>query len=161
MTTYEKVKEWRIKNKDKVNEQARRYRKKHPETNKKAKVKYRNKDIGMTQKREAAYSRKWRKENPTKQNERYEKWRIKREIKLWEIAGRERSLFCELCLKDEITVFDHCHSTGFFRGWICDRCNKVLGLAQDSIFLVSKMIQYLENFNGKVDIKEAQLTSKK
>ena len=100
----------------------------------------------MIRKRDAAWQRKWRKENPTKQQERYERWRIKQEAKLWDIAGRPRSEICELCGKLEITVFDHCHLSDVFRGWLCDRCNKVLGLVNDNPDLLNKMIYYLEKF---------------
>ena len=40
-------------------------------------------------------------------------------------------------------VFDHCHQSNSFRGWICDRCNKVLGLVKDSVELLNKMGTYL------------------
>lgn len=156
MTTYEQVKEWRKNNKDKVLEQARRYRKKHPETNKKAKDKYRKTNKDMINKREKAYAAKWRKENPTAQQVRYERWRNKAEAKLWDIAGRPRACKCEICHKDEITVFDHCHNTGKFRGWLCDRCNKTLGIVKDSPELLREMAYYLEKHNGQINNKEKE-----
>jgi len=146
MTTYEKVKEWRAKNKDKVAEQGKRYRAKHPETARKAVKKYREKNIGMTRQREAAYAARWRQENPDKQRIRYERWRNNLEAKLWEKAGRPRSDICEICLSKEFTVFDHCHKTDRFRGWICDRCNKMLGLVKDCPILLNKLANYLEKF---------------
>ena len=39
---------------------------------------------------------------------------------------------------------DHCHTTGKFRGFICNRCNTILGCAQDSIDHLVKMILYLK-----------------
>lgn len=153
MTNYEKVKEWRAKNKDKVNEQAMRYRAKHPETNKKAKAKYREKNKDQIKEREKIYAARWRKENPTAQQIRYERWRNNKEAKLWDIAGRPRAEKCELCNIDELTVFDHCHLSGNFRGWICDRCNKVLGIVKDSSELLRKMANYLEKHDGKVIIE--------
>jgi len=49
-----------------------------------------------------------------------------------------------------MTVFDHCHDKGHFRGWICDRCNKTLGLVYDDIDLLKKLISYLEATDGKI-----------
>lgn len=52
---------------------------------------------------------------------------------------------CELCHQfNRRIVFDHCHTSGRFRGWLCDRCNKVLGLMKDDPKLLRKMADYLE-----------------
>ena len=63
--------------------------------------------------------------------------------KLEEIAGRKRSKICEICYEDGIIVFDHNHKTGLFRGWICVRCNTVLGKIKDNKNLLKKLISYL------------------
>ena len=151
MSSYEKVKEWRAKNKDKVNEQARRYRAKHPEANKKAKANYRGNNLEKIKERDRIAQAKRRRNDPEGQKIRYERWRNKREAKLCEIAGRQRAEICELCDKQELTVFDHCHISGKFRGWICDRCNKVLGIVKDSKELLMKMANYLERHNVKIN----------
>jgi hypothetical protein len=39
---------------------------------------------------------------------------------------------------------DHCHKTGRFRGFICCRCNRVLGYMNDSPELLRKAATYLE-----------------
>lgn len=66
--------------------------------------------------------------------------------------GRPRPQCCELCgehangpfgHKFVGIVFDHDHATGVPRGWLCDRCNKVLGLVKDSPALLARMIVYL------------------
>lgn len=151
MTDYEKVKEWRAKNKDKVNEQARRYRAKHPETNEKAKAKYRANNLAKIRENDRQSQAKRRRENPERQKIRYENWRARHEAKLWDKAGRPRAYQCEICNKKEITVFDHCHKTDLFRGWICDRCNKMLGLVKDCPILLRKLADYLEIFNDKIN----------
>ncbi len=148
MTTYQKVKEWRKENKDKVLDQARRYRKKHPESNKKAKEKYRKNNIDKVREMDKIAAAKRRKNDPEGQKRRAENFRIRKEAKLCELAGSPRANICEICDKKEKTVFDHCHKNGNFRGWICDRCNKMLGLVKDSTDLLNKMIHYLEKFNG-------------
>lgn len=41
-------------------------------------------------------------------------------------------------------VLDHNHETKKFRGWICDRCNRCLGLLKDNSALLRKAVDYLE-----------------
>lgn len=149
MSKYEKVKEWRKNNPEKVLEQARRYRKKHPEVNKKAKEKYREANLDEIKKRDREAQAKSRALNPQAQRIRYERWRCKKEAELWNIAGRPRAEKCELCLELGMTVFDHCHKSGKFRGWICDRCNRALGIVKDNPNLLIELALYLEKDNGK------------
>jgi hypothetical protein len=59
-------------------------------------------------------------------------------------AGRPRPDSCEICVATAITQFDHCHQSNEFRGWICRRCNSVLGLVGDSAELLDKLKCYLE-----------------
>lgn len=40
---------------------------------------------------------------------------------------------------------DHDHATGRFRGWLCHRCNRAIGLLGDSIELLEKAAQYLRD----------------
>lgn len=154
MSNYEKVKEWRKNNPEKVLEQARRYRKKHPETNKKAKEKYRESNLDKIRESDRLAQARRRKADPEGQKIRYERWRNKKEAELWDIAGRPRADQCEICLDMVMTVFDHCHDGGHFRGWICDRCNRVLGCVKDNIELLNAMIKYLENDRGKINNQE-------
>ncbi len=144
MTSYEKVKEWRKNNPEKVLEQARRYREKHPETNKKAKEKYRENNLEEIRERDRIAQDRKRKQDPEAQLIRYRKWRDKKEVELWELAGRPRAAECEICFDKVKTVFDHCHEGGHFRGWICDRCNRVLGSVKDDVKLLNAMVNYLE-----------------
>ena len=51
---------------------------------------------------------------------------------------------CEICSSETKIVFDHCHKTGKFRGWICSSCNSALGFAYDNINILKAMITYLE-----------------
>lgn len=69
------------------------------------------------------------------------------------ILGRKRPSTCEICGSDGCgrgnkpesgICFDHDHATGVPRGWLCDRCNKVLGLVYDNPALMHKLIRYLE-----------------
>jgi len=59
------------------------------------------------------------------------------------LAGRPRPKFCEICNKERIICYDHDHKTGKFRGWICDKCNMAIGLADDNTEILKNMINYL------------------
>lgn len=43
---------------------------------------------------------------------------------------------------------DHNHTTKQVRGLICNKCNIMLGMANDSINILKEAIKYLENQNG-------------
>lgn len=58
-------------------------------------------------------------------------------------AGRPRSASCEICGKYGKIVFDHDHDSDVFRGWICSRCNFVLGEVGDSQELLMKLVEYI------------------
>lgn len=59
-------------------------------------------------------------------------------------AGRSRSHRCEVCYIVGKVDFDHCHKDGHFRGWICRRCNLVLGLVKDDQTLLRNLALYLD-----------------
>jgi len=40
-------------------------------------------------------------------------------------------------------VFDHCHETNTFRGWLCDPCNRSLGVFGDGVEGIMKVLAYL------------------
>lgn len=62
----------------------------------------------------------------------------------WRATGvDERPTHCEICKDECLPRWDHCHQTGAFRGWICNRCNLVLGTVQDSVEVLTEMIAYL------------------
>ena len=60
------------------------------------------------------------------------------------IARRKKPEQCEICGAMGRICFDHDHETGEFRGWICVRCNLVLGLVKDNIQLLEEMIKYFK-----------------
>jgi hypothetical protein len=60
------------------------------------------------------------------------------------LAGRSRNEECEICRKPCLTDFDHDHNTGQFRGWICRRCNLVLGMVKDDRKLLRLLADYLD-----------------
>lgn len=50
---------------------------------------------------------------------------------------------CEVCGQERKIVFDHCHKKNVFRGWLCYRCNIALGMVDDDIEVLIKLIKYL------------------
>lgn len=71
------------------------------------------------------------------------KYRHRYGVELSQIRKKPNN--CELCgTAHKKIVFDHCHSTGAFRGWICDPCNIALGNVKDNPELLRKMADYLE-----------------
>jgi hypothetical protein len=96
-----------------------------------------------------------RRNNPEAQAIRNKAFKARTRANQEQLMGRPRPMFCELCQQEGYNlgrkpsiVFDHDHATGLSRGWLCDRCNKALGLVKDSTSLLRKMIQYLETSNG-------------
>lgn len=51
---------------------------------------------------------------------------------------------CEICKRTEATCIDHDHKTNEVRGLLCDRCNLMIGMAEDKIELLISAIKYLE-----------------
>lgn len=64
------------------------------------------------------------------------------------LAGRKKSERCEICgifeknLKRSL-CFDHDHETGKFRGWLCWKCNAILGLTKDDYKLLIALSEYI------------------
>lgn len=55
-----------------------------------------------------------------------------------------RGTSCAICQRAGKICLDHIHATGKFRGWLCDRCNRTLGLMKDDPALLRKMTDYIE-----------------
>lgn len=51
------------------------------------------------------------------------------------------------CPRKRLCV-DHCHATDRVRHLLCDDCNKILGVAQDSIPMLESLISYLREFTN-------------
>ena len=65
------------------------------------------------------------------------------------LAGRPRPKRCEVCKSwgrkyKKGLCFEHNHKTGEFRGWVCHRCNYILGLAKDDFKLLENLATYLK-----------------
>lgn len=54
---------------------------------------------------------------------------------------------CPICgIPDQKLCWDHDHSTGRFRSWICNHCNKMLGFARDDIYILLSAVAYLKDY---------------
>lgn len=52
---------------------------------------------------------------------------------------------CQNCGKpNEMLVFDHCHKTDAFRGWLCYQCNTAIGNLGDDLKGLQKAAKYLK-----------------
>lgn len=51
---------------------------------------------------------------------------------------------CEICGGKTRIAYDHDHTTGKHRGWLCMKCNTALGLVNDDVEILKKLIEYLK-----------------
>ncbi len=56
---------------------------------------------------------------------------------------------CQICLKVARVAWDHDHVTGKFRGWICTKCNTMLGMSGDSVNTLLSAAEYLQGFAAR------------
>jgi hypothetical protein len=62
--------------------------------------------------------------------------------------------FCECCgaLASGRLDLDHDHETGKFRGWLCNTCNRGVGMLGDNVHGIMRAMSYLTrlyDYNGK------------
>lgn len=99
-----------------------------------------------------AQSMAWRKQNPIKHKaQRLKQYGIT--VDQMTAMMEKQGNACAICgetntsNKNHFPVVDHCHATGAFRGILCGKCNKAIGLLMDSPKLAMAAAKYLEN-NG-------------
>lgn len=88
----------------------------------------------------------WQKNNP--ERARLKSLKSKRKAMGIPKATRPLPAHCENCgtllVKGRNVHLDHCHKTGKFRGWLCNRCNLGIGCLGDNIQGLRQAIEYLE-----------------
>lgn len=75
---------------------------------------------------------------------------------------RQKEIPCDICstlisyyknrnpdIKE--AVVDHCHTTGQYRGVLCNNCNHALGMLFDSVELMNNAIEYIQKSNTTKD----------
>lgn len=146
---YENTKAWRERMGEEAlrayrREEARKYREAHRDDIRAYRKAYREKNLAKIRAQDAENARKQRSADPEAARRRYEAWYQRKKARELAMAGRPKPEACEICGSSEFPiVWDHCHVSGTFRGWICDRCNKVLGLVSDSPQILSQLQSYL------------------
>lgn len=58
----------------------------------------------------------------------------------------ERPDECEVCKRTVQICYDHCHITNLHRGWLCHKCNSILGWADDDPDILRNLAIYLDKF---------------
>jgi len=127
-------KEWRRKNREKINEQQRKRRDENSDQKRAVNKTYRSKNGNKIH-------ANWIKSAYGITADEYNYLFIKQEGK------------CAICKQHQGTLpkrlsVDHCHETGKIRGLLCNKCNVSLGNFNDDISLLKEAIKYLV-FNGK------------
>ncbi len=56
---------------------------------------------------------------------------------------------CKICGKinknNKKLTIDHCHKTGVVRGLLCVKCNSALGLVDENLDVLSRLMRYVQN----------------
>lgn len=70
-------------------------------------------------------------------------------------ATRPSPALCECCGSSpgkRALNLDHCHITGDFRGWLCNRCNRGIGLLGDDLRSILRAAAYLQRNDTFADL---------
>lgn len=130
--------------------------------------------------KQRAQMRRWRAKNPEKNRAAQQRQRAKPEYKVkaakyrdkrlsdkeyqrWAqaksmqskgfLVGRPRPDACDICNENGRICYDHDHKRGHFRGWICHRCNVVLGFVKDDANLLLQIAAYLQRTKQDTSIQ--------
>jgi len=85
----------------------------------------------------------WRAANLTEQQQKA-RLRKAKKYGLLEVPPPQK---CSICLTREANCFDHDHSTGLFRGMLCQRCNASLGMLGEEN--LARAMNYVSNVKGR------------
>lgn len=109
---------WIKNNREKYNEACRKRYHKNKE-----KEHARRRDYYMKNKEsQHKYAVEWQKRNPESCVKA-----SRRRMGIKDPSGEIRVGFCEICTTHCKLQYDHDHQTGLFRGWLCFRCNVLVG----------------------------------
>jgi len=91
---------------------------------------------------------RWRRANPDKNREYKRRYHYKFEYgidfeTLEKLKAEQKT--CAICGEvPERWHVDHNHETGRFRGLLCDKCNKALGMLGDTVESLQRAVEYLK-----------------
>lgn len=102
---------------------------------------------------EPEYRKKKREENPEAHRLYSRRYSLKRNygitVEHYNNMFLEQKGKCKLCRIEQTgtkrLAVDHCHATNKVRGLLCDKCNRAIGLLQDSPGLLRKAADYVEH----------------
>ena len=155
------LKKYRETHKEQRNLANKTWREKNIDHVKKYSKEYNSKNF---EKRKLAFNA-WVEKNPErmrelKKNNREKNKLIERERKLkrfynmtledYDNLMASQNSKCKICSKDAADernknlVIDHCHDSGKVRSLLCDRCNRTLGVLEENVDLMMKMMQYIK-----------------
>jgi len=126
----------------------RKWRAANPEKSRALGAKYYDKDPARARARFSRYNEKNKEvrnaDSLRRWNENHERYRRKK----YDVSNlRPISERCESCgdkfPSTKKACFDHNHSTGEFRGWLCNGCNIALGLLKDDSHRIIGLLEYL------------------
>jgi hypothetical protein len=63
----------------------------------------------------------------------------------WDEMFAQQDGKCAICHRAGPLVVDHCHRGGQVRALLCDRCNRLLGVADDDVDLMLSAAAFLKN----------------
>ena len=115
------------------------------------------------------YNHEYYLKNAEKLNLRAKVWGVNNRPKRLQIHKRNYKKYkrgnpegvCPVCLVyNHVLVYDHNHTTGEFRGWICNKCNLALGLVKDSTVILSGLITYVNRSEKQYLVKRLILILK-
>lgn len=137
MTKAEYQKKWVQENREWKRAYDRAYRAKNPEKHKEKD----RKQYAKHREKKLASKRKFFQENTEMMRAR------KRSYNGIPEPTRARPEYCECCGKPPSyrgLHADHCHETNTFRGWLCGKCNRGIGLLGDNLEIVTLAALYLK-----------------
>jgi hypothetical protein len=167
----EYARQWREANRDKTREYGRRYARKNRDKiaqarklaseEQKALVREQQKSWARANpdKVKAAKARYRAKMTPEQRQHERDVNRMNRKALAYgltkeQVVKEEAKTHCPICLAPfsqerrgpASQCFDHCHTSGHFRGVICFRCNTALGMFQDNSESMLRAVKYLDSW---------------
>jgi hypothetical protein len=154
----------RYRQSEKGQETGKEYRRKNKEKIQSHKKEYRQENLEKIRSKDKQYYEKTKDIQNLKSRERYrknpDKARDSSYRKLYGISLEQYNEIlqkqnnrCKICSVEQGTVrkrlvVDHCHKTNLIRGLLCDTCNRSLGLLKDNLEVLRTAVRYLEDFTS-------------
>lgn len=137
-------KEYAKRNKEAIRVRKSIYAKKYREQNRERLIKYDRAYKSTNRERLMDNDREYKDQN-WEEILRRKRMRERRKRELQ--ATRPRPIVCEVCFNPpemgKSLHWDHDHKTGKFRGWLCGRCNIILGLCKEVAETLEALASYL------------------